>query len=89
MGGKRKVVVCKREINTRGNTFVKNQVRGNQRPMTHSAPQQRLRNLLSTVMKSVLASTSNVQEFCPGAQNHVGRVEKTRKRAFSTLTNHM
>ena len=35
-------------------------------------------------LKSVLASTLNVQDFCPGTQNHVGRVEETRKRAFST-----
>ena len=34
-------------------------------------------------MKSVLASNLNVQEFCPRAQNHVGRVAEIRKRAFS------
>ena len=38
-----------------------------------------------TLLKSVLASKLNVQEFCPRAQDHVGRVEEIRKRAFSHL----
>ena len=38
-----------------------------------------------TLEKSVLASTSNVYEFYPDAQNNAGRMEEIRKRAFFHL----
>ena len=35
-----------------------------------------------SLWKSVLASIPNVQDFCLGAHNHVGRVEEIRKHAL-------